>query len=424
MGKRLLALAPSVLAALAGFAMLALVLQRGVDVPFSDEWDWTDLIYAAHTHQLTFEWLWYPHNEHRIFIPNLLVLGLDRLGGWDIVRAQVVSVAMVVLTQLIAWVLICRTVPQARRGATFFVATALLFGLAQHENFYWGFQIAWFLCNLCLAAAVLALTAPRAGPGALALAIAAGVAGSVSSSQGLVIWPAGLAALWLAGGRRRDVLVWTAAAIVTVVAVRANAPTGDPAIHGSLAHAADFVRYVLVYLGTPLTHSRGPDAGVVSGIVLCGWLAALAAASAMLPAAARVRTAPWFAFALYAVLCGFVTAYGRAGYGLGQAASSRYTTIATLAWLGALALTAVLVSGKLRPLPYLCAGAVLVFSLIETRDGNAIWLAHAQQLRDARYQLGAVNLSALTPLYPNPRQEVLELHRMFEMRDGLFNAPR
>src|ERR1700738_3534268 len=123
---RAAAYAPAMIATLGIPVLVALVFRRAVEVPFWDEWEWADLVYAAHRHTLTFGQLWAPHNEHRIFVPTLIMLGLDAAGGWSVVREQVVSLAMLALTQLIVWLLIRRTVPVGRRGVCFLAATALL----------------------------------------------------------------------------------------------------------------------------------------------------------------------------------------------------------------------------------------------------------------------------------------------------------
>ena len=62
-------------------AALAFVWRFGSDVPFWDEWNLVDALTGARP--ITLEWLWAPHNGHRIPLPKLLLLGLYKLSGGD-----------------------------------------------------------------------------------------------------------------------------------------------------------------------------------------------------------------------------------------------------------------------------------------------------------------------------------------------------
>ena len=422
--RRAIARAPALLASLGIFVLLALVLRRGVDLPFSDEWDWTELVYAAHLHTLTFAQLWTPHNEHRMLVPNLIMLGLDAAGGWDVVREQLVSLAVLALSQLVVLVLVGRTVPPPLRGICFLVVSALLLGLAQYENFQWGFQFAWFLCDLCAVAAVWQLARARRSAANVALATAAAITGSVSSLPGLLIWPAGLVAIALAPPpRARITSGWLALGALTTLAVRwgsRGAPGG-----ASLEHPAALVRYVLVYLGSPLALSYGVSVSLVAGIVVIGWLAAAVALALRGPALRRLRLAPWLALAAYAVLGAVGTAAGRAGFGFEQAAAPRYVTIAEFAWIGALAASCIVLprAGRYRFAPAALAAALVLFaSLHQSRAGNLAWRLHAAMLRDARAALARGDAAGLKDVYPDPARAGVYLGELARVRDGVFRT--
>src|SRR3954467_8628128 len=63
---------------------LYIIWYFGVNIPFEDEWEFSSLLQASHEHHLTAAMLWEPHNEHRIFFPRLLMLGLASLSHWNL----------------------------------------------------------------------------------------------------------------------------------------------------------------------------------------------------------------------------------------------------------------------------------------------------------------------------------------------------
>jgi hypothetical protein len=429
-GIRSLQRVPALLAALGIFPLLAIVLKRAVDVPYWDEWEWAELVYAAHRHTLTFARLWQPHNEHRILIPNLLALGLDAAGGWTPVREELVSLALLAATQLGLWVLFRRTVPAAWRGIVFLAATVVLLGLVQFENLGWGFQMAWFLCDAAVVAVAVALSRPHASERDLLLAAVAATIASLSSSQGLLAWPVGLVLIALIPRRRvARGAVWLVLAVAVSAVVRAGSPHGEGAGHAGLGHPFLLARYVLAYLGAPLGMSFGPGLSILAGGALLVWLAALAAAALRGPLGVRVRTAPWLALAAYPVLAAAVTSVARAGFGLGQATSSRYTSITALAWIAALAATCVVARRGLRgarapalgAMAVAAAAALLVLgSVKQTLAANRAWQLHAADLRAGRAAIAAGEPRGLAPITPDPAGVTDLLGEMARIRDGVF----
>ena len=418
---------PAIVAACGIVPLLALTLVRAVDIPFGDEWEWADLIYGAHQHSLTFAQLWAPHNEHRIFIPALIALALDAVAGWSVVREQLISLAFLGLTQLALWGLIRRTVPVGRRGVCFLVASALLLGLVQYENLYWGFQIAWFLVDLCAVVALLQLTRPHGGPQELSFAIALATIAGLSSAQGLLVWPAGLVAIALIP---RDRLPRLAAWLLAGIAVTAAVRWGGPATgagYVALSHLDVIARYVLVYLGSPLALSFGLQTAALRGALAIAWTAAIVVFALRAPLAARVRLAPWLALAAYALLCALATAAARAGFGVEQALAPRYTTIAELIWVAAFAATCIVIPRGTALRFGLVAGVaamLLAATVHQSYAGDLAWRLHAIALRDAGRLLDVGDPRAFVVLYPYPDRVQVLLGELARIHDGVFSRAR
>jgi len=314
--------------------VLALVFKLGVNVPFSDEWDWTPLVYAAHHGTLTLDMLWAQDNEHRMFFGKLLVVALSAIGGWNVVREEIVSVVLCAASQLVLWRLLSRTVPTVALPLTFFAASLLLWNLGQAENFAMGQQMSWFLLELGLLVAVWRLTVPGNAIGDVLVAGTAATVASYCSAIGLLVWPVGLCAIALArNSPRRMAVVW----ICWGAAVYALYRAGLAAV--SLGHV-DIVQnlpslavYCLVYLGLPLAFWSRFYGCIATGALLVAILVIIVARDLKLgDRRLFARSAAWYALALFAVLGAIGTGPNRLGFGLDYAVTStRYILVAS--WL-------------------------------------------------------------------------------------------
>ncbi|HVS14411.1 MAG TPA: hypothetical protein VMV46_10820, partial [Thermoanaerobaculia bacterium] len=134
-------------------ALAASVWHWGVDLPHLDEWviafdlaaeDGGELMRRAFT----------PHNEHRLFLPRLLLTGLARVTAWNVrVELGLVVLAAAALL-LVLWRLGRRLPEGAPRTVYRLVAAALVLGLHQVENLVWGWQLSLLLAALAAVAAL------------------------------------------------------------------------------------------------------------------------------------------------------------------------------------------------------------------------------------------------------------------------------
>jgi hypothetical protein len=84
--------------ALCWAAYFALLVRFCVPLPWSDEWDMTEV--ATRQLALDQEWIWRPLNEHRAPLVRLEVLLLGQLASWDLRLVHHVNLAMLALGSL------------------------------------------------------------------------------------------------------------------------------------------------------------------------------------------------------------------------------------------------------------------------------------------------------------------------------------
>ena len=413
--------------------MFVIVARRAVDIPYWDEWELADLVYKMHLGTLHIADLWAQHNEHRMLFPNLIVLALARFGGWHPDREQFVSLSILVLTQIGVVALMRRTDRSTIGAFAALAASVLLFGLWQWENLGWGFQTAWFLCNACVVGTVVLLARPQRRVLHVVLALALAVIASFSSSQGLVVWAAGAAALLLSGRRgARVLLVWIPAGIVSYGVYRYGMFAVDDGHLNIATHPLAAVRYILAYCGAPLARWSGARASMIAGFMGLLALAFFFISDVRSPLRLHrlARNAGWYALASYPVLCAIATSAGRAGFGVEQGLASRYTSIGGLLWISIVGLVASRGHGReatmsRAQLQSLALAAVCFGFLIgaSTVEAATEWNATVSVLRTARVELAASSPAALSKLYPSASRIIALIDEMRKVHDGPFGAP-
>lgn len=422
---RLGRIAPLVCAVAMPYGVLALIVKYQVNLPLMDEWMWADFDYHLHRGTLTLGELWAPHNEHRILVPNLVMIALARLGGWFIVREELVGLAFFIACQLLLWRLISRTVVERSAPVTFFCVSALLFSLGQHMNFGYGFQLGWPLCTLSLLIVVTLLSTSTIPLRHVGFAAIAGGVGSYSSAQALLVWPLGIGLLLLA--RRRSVTaitVWLAAGLV-VIAID-HLGRGAPSAQTPFDVGA-LLGYSLTYLGSPLAGWAGILPAATAGFVCVAAICGHAVGDVVRRDRVTLdRRAPWYALAAYAILAAPITGIARLDSGGGvQALSSRYISISSLLTIALLVLLVQDVSASRRAIVRaLAVASIAVLTLLvvpESQSGLAYWQANAAQLETDLAEIRSGNTAAVTDIYPSMTMLEKYVRRLREIGDGPFH---
>jgi len=215
----------------------------------------------------------------------------------------------------------------------------LMLSLVQFQSTLWGFQLCWYLVLLCFGAAVFLLDRPDLGLVAMSVAVLFGIIGSFSSSEGLMIWPAGLLLLFMRRRSARLLWIWIAVACVTVAAYfyRFNFNEAAPNHGYVLHHPLGAIEFLIFAIGDVVGISVKPGSGSAS-VLIFGSIVLLVALAVLAIYAPRRSTnggAPVgvtvIAFGLLFVL---TITVGRSTLGYWGASQSRYTTFDLLVLVG------------------------------------------------------------------------------------------
>jgi len=405
------------LAVLAPAAVVAyLVWRYSVNVPYWDQWALVDPLVEIELGRFPWAGVFGSHNEHRMVFPKLIMLGLARLTNWNVIVELWVSVLLAGCTLLLLLALarpVLRETGATVRLWSTFIVSAVIFSLAQWENWLWGWQIQWFLAALAATSAVAlatwSLTNPRPWP-FVAGAMLAAIACQYSIASGLAIWVSGAMVLAFHPRRREVLSAWLALAAVMMVLLFIGYES--PPHHPSLLGAARLPVELLIYVGNYLSGPLGRRAVIGYAVGVSFVLFALVAALRLRREPKLVM--PWIAIGTFAGANAVATAIGRVGFGAEQGLASRYVTISQLATLalvplGILALRAVPIRNPaiLRSVGATGAAALLTFLVVRAdARGLPSLVAESRKLVEARACLLRIDEAkdeCIARLYPSPQ---------------------
>jgi hypothetical protein len=389
---------------LAAFAAaLFLVLRYGSNVPSWDDWDMVPVL--TRMQPVTAEWLWSQHNEHRVPLPRLLFLGLNRLTTVDF-RVTMVADVLVMAAIAAAFVWTARRLRGHTSAADAFFPLALL-SLGQAANFLWGWQLEFFASAALAGAALLAIAACGTIVGARRAAAIVGACAVLLPLTGanglgmvpcLALWPLALALLparWtgepgLRGDRLLLILGSSALALTAIYFAGWERVPFHPRSTGAYQTLATTAQFLTIGLG-PVVRPLWPASGL---IVLC-FLGATALHLALVwldVPAERARAGG---------LLLFLGAMGSLALGLGLGRDGfelRYMTLAVPVWCCA----------YVTWLTYGASGAgrrvsagIAVAAALSLWSNTGVGLAYA---RDLRAHLGAFETDLLAGI---PRRELV-----------------
>ena len=294
------------------------------------------------------------NNEHRMFFPKGFEILLGSITKYDNVAEMYVVLACFFVT-LVGLLLAFRSnVVGGGFGSRLFLfvpVSLLVFGLRQHENMLFGYQINFaFTQTFGVLALFLLYVSGRDGSKKLAFAAALGSAtvASFSTAQGLLAWPVGLLQLLVSPiekpAKKVLVGVWGLVGLGewAVYFFDYQKPKHHPSLLYVLDHPAVGTEYFLNSLGGALFWQQG--SAFAGGLLV----ACLAVVSLLLvyKDGKLGECSFWVSLLLYSSLVLASITLGRSGFGAEQALNSRYATFSVLAVVGVYAMLAKLAFEK------------------------------------------------------------------------------
>jgi hypothetical protein len=346
-----------VLAAFPFLILIWVVARYSIDVPYLDQWNFVPLLEKMYQGQLTFHDLWMQFNEHRIFFPKLIMLGLARLTHWNIRYESAVSVLLALgVFLLLAWQLRASSRGFGQRQLRWALPACSLvaFSASQYENFLWGWQVGLLLGLLASLGAILLLANGPFEWGRFIPAVVLGIVATYSFANGVLVWVIGFGLLCVIPPKnsplaarsalplstnRLAIGIWSFAAAVCVGLYLWDyqKPAHHPQLTSIFSRPVVFISYALKYIGS--TCAQYGEGGVlpdrtwalvlgIAGLSVMGWAAWKIARKS----ANRVALVPYFAMCAYSLGTAFMAAIARAGFGPGQALCSRYCSMTGPLW--------------------------------------------------------------------------------------------
>jgi heme/copper-type cytochrome/quinol oxidase subunit 4 len=344
--------------------MARLIARYGVDIPYADEWAWVDFLSRAHEHTLKFAEFSTQHNEHRYFLPKLILLVLTPLTSGNTKGAMFFSLLLVALTSASFWSVLRRTVNTSVHRTLLLLGllNLLLFSPVQAENWTWGYQYVLFLTNALLAAGVAAAVSRLALHWKFVVCVAIAFGATFSFGGGAILWaiifPVALLYetrlhpfrrwFWLAG--------WILAGVVAMACYFNNYV--KPSYHPPLAasrNPLDYFLYITTFLGGHLSKADRNESIVIAAsfgtLLLALYLGGFLWMMRSRDPDSRRNMLPWLGIGAFAFANAALAATTRIGFGLNQGQDSRYATFSLYLSISIVGLFAVAITNRSQQKP-------------------------------------------------------------------------
>lgn len=171
------------------------------------------LVHRALHGTLTWSDLWAQHNENRILVPNLVVVVLGWTTHLNIVVESWINLALAIVG-VVAIIWSHQRWSAETPWVAYLPVVVVLLSFSGISEVFFGFNLSWCLVLASFGVMLLFLDRPSPRQWSTAAAMAMAAVGMMSSFQGIYLWLAGGAVLWL---RRRSVrmhVAWWSAMVV------------------------------------------------------------------------------------------------------------------------------------------------------------------------------------------------------------------
>jgi hypothetical protein len=282
--------------------LIGFVANFSVNVPVDDEWRLASLFEKIAQGNVTFKDFWALHSNHRIVFPKIIIAVLAFASRWNINYQLCLSIGLAAITFIAMYKLSSMQLKKVADDLWHLaniLTCILLCSLVQHENWLWGFQLAWFFVNFCFVAAIYVLVSnhkllpniavlnrmkygrdtavpcpyPISALHYLRISIAALFCffASFSLAQGLLSWLAAIPAVAALEGnaaqKRKRTIAWMLLFVATCAAYSIDYhPSRKASIISLLNKPLVVIDYFLSLLGSPIVRAPGISAFV--GLVI------------------------------------------------------------------------------------------------------------------------------------------------------------
>ncbi|MEG3901080.1 hypothetical protein QUB19_03145 [Microcoleus sp. B4-C5] len=402
--------------------LIGFVSNFSVNVPVDDEWRLASLFEKIAAGNVTFNDFWALHSNHRIVFPKIIIAVLAFASRWNINYQLCLSIGLAAITFIAMYKLSSmqlKNVGDDLWHLANILTCILLFSLVQHENWLWGFQIAWFFVNFCFVAAVYALVSNHKLLPNIRIFIAAVLCfvASFSLAQGLLSWLAAIPAVAAVEGnaaqKRKRLIVWMLLFATTCAVYSINYhPSRKASIISLLNKPLVVIDYFLSLLGSPIVRSPGISA-LVGLAIFASFLFFVFHFGRKITE--HREALPWLSIGGFSVLSALFITAGRAEFGAIQALeSSRYTTNSILLLIAVVQLGQLFVLGNYQETKarlkrnykfiYRVVAGLLIATII----------VNSQQ---------AIAQTRLAVIYKQGAQDCLQLINYLEPSDFFDNSP-
>jgi hypothetical protein len=319
--------------AIPALVQLAFILRFGVNVVYSDQWNFVSLLDKWHSGSLTVSDLISQDAEHRYFFPRIVMLILALGTHYNTVSEMIASWIILILTTLfILWIYVRSAGISIPSALGFLPVTLLLFNFRQHENILWGWQISYYLAIFFFILALFLLERSETIGPSFCIALACGILSSFSTFFGLFTWIVCFIFLLILQKKRALILAWGLAGMFVFLLYfwQWQKPAGNPNFFPVFSNPLQAALFFFLNIGAPLAY-------LYRFIVIFG-VAILCLSGVALWISRReghIREhAPWICLLLFSLLFSGAVLVGRGAMGDAPALWSRYTSVTILAVIG------------------------------------------------------------------------------------------
>jgi hypothetical protein len=314
-----------------------------VNVPYADDWRVVVHMSKLYSGTLGVSELMAPVGEHYLLASYVVVLALGVLTNYNTTAALYLNWALIACMCALFYTYILSLTNDRRKALTYLLPIPwLLFSLRQWETLQIEAGLSPFLANFLVIASLVALNRSRGLDRSFACALVAGMAATWSFGNGMPVWAAGavllLVAAWANGaaapGRRETILrlaLWVGGGALVMVPYfqhfielggrRAGRLSG---LAQAWDQRAELAEYFATAIGSALLNDK--TGATIMGMLLIAILVVTVAAT-LVSRRQLLRRNLALCLTLHTLSCVAMLAFSRAGFGAGQAMSSRYSSI-------------------------------------------------------------------------------------------------